>query len=84
VVKRFNDVVVVLDNEPRNREIVQATREAIEAGYTVCVWGSGVLEKDINDMVLSGKSPQELQADIDRYSCSGMEARLKWSQWKRI
>lgn len=84
VVSRFRDVVVVLDNEPRNREIVEATREAIENGYTVCVWDSGVLEKDINDMVLSGKSAQQVQDEIDRYSCSGMEARLKWSQWKRV
>ena len=84
VVKRFNNIVVVLDNEPRNREIVEATRQAIEDGHTVCVWDSGVLEKDINDMVLSGKSTKQLQTDIDRYSCSGMEARLKWSKWKRI
>ena len=84
VVRRFNDVVIVLDNEPRNREIVEATREAIEAGYQVCVWGAGILEKDINDMILSGKSCREIQDAIDRYSCSGMEARLKWSQWKKV
>jgi hypothetical protein len=84
IVRGFNDVVIVLDNEPRNREIVEATREAIEAGHQVCVWDIGILEKDINDMVLSGKSPHQIREDIDRYSCTGMEARLRWSQWKRI
>jgi len=84
VVCGFSDAVVVLDNEPRNREIVEATREAIEAGHQVCVWDSGILEKDINDMVLGGQTPQQVQDSIDKYTCSGMEARLRWVKWKRI
>ena len=84
VVRGFNDIVVVLDNEPRNREIVEATRQAIESGYTVCVWSQDVREKDINDMVLGGQTPRQVQDCIDVNSVCGIEAQLRWSQWKRI
>ena len=57
--------------------------EAIEEGYRVCVW-QGVDEKDINDMVLAGRTPEQVRALIDSNAVSGIEARLKWSQWKRV
>jgi len=84
VTRGFRDIVVVLDNEPRNAEIVRATKDAINSGHTVCVWEDGIAEKDINDMVLYGRSSTQVQSIIDRCSCSGIEAQLKWTKWKRI
>ena len=82
-IKVFSDCVLVYDNEPRNREIVRKMEEAIEEGYRVCVW-QGVDEKDINDMVLAGRTPEQVRALIDSSAVSGIEARLKWSKWKRV
>ena len=78
----FNDCVVVYDNEPRNTEIVSKVEEAIRGGYTVCVWSDSVGEKDINDMVLAGRSPQEVQRIIDECACSGLTALARFSQWR--
>jgi len=78
----FSDCVVVYDNEPRNTEIVKKVEEAIRGGYTVCVWADSVGEKDINDMVLAGRSPQEIQRIIDECACSGLTALARFSQWR--
>jgi len=80
--KLFSDCVVVYDNEPRNAEIVKKIEEAIRGGYTVCVWADSVEEKDINDMVLAGRSPQEVQSIIDECACSGLTALARFSQWR--
>jgi len=80
--KLFSDCVVVYDNEPRNTEIVKKIEEAIRGGYTVCVWADSVEEKDINDMVLAGRSPQEVQSIIDECACSGLTALARFSQWR--
>jgi hypothetical protein len=80
--KLFSDCVIVYDNEPRNTEIVAKVQEAISAGYTVCVWSDSVDEKDINDMVLAGRTPQEVQKLIDECSCSGLVAHARFSQWR--
>ena len=77
----FRDCVVVYDNEPRNSEIVAKLEAAIASGHTVCVW-NGVQEKDINDMVLAGRTPAEVQRLVDECSCSGLAARAKFSQWR--
>lgn len=81
-VKMFADCVVVYDNEPRNTEIVGKIEQAIKSGYTVCVWGDSVDEKDINDMVLAGRTPAEVQRIIDECACSGLTALARFSQWR--
>jgi hypothetical protein len=81
-IRLFRDCVVVYDNEPRNVEIVSKMDRAIADGHTVCVWGEGVGEKDINDMILGGRSAGEVQRIIDECSCSGLTARARFSQWR--
>jgi len=78
----FSDCVVVYDNEPRNTEIVHKVEAAIRDGYTVCVWSDSIAEKDINDMVLAGRSPHEVQRIIDECACSGLTALARFSQWR--
>ena len=78
----FSDCVIVYDNEPRNSEIVSRIESAIDKGYTVCVWPPEISEKDINEMILVGKTPQEIRGIIDHCSCSGLTAKMKFSKWR--
>jgi hypothetical protein len=41
-------------------------------------------EKDINDMILAGRSPDEILEVINTNTTSGIEAQLKFSKWKKI
>ena len=73
--------VWIYDNEPRSREIVNRIRKTIEYGDSVVIWPSNIVEKDINDMVLSG---HDVQTMIESNIYSGLEALVKFNTWKKI
>lgn len=79
-----DNMVIVYDNEPRNKEIVNAIEKAIELGYNVCLWPENTQEKDINDMVKSGKSVKDIQGIIDAHTYKGLVAKMKLTQWKKV
>lgn len=76
--------VLVPDNEPRNTEIVKMINKYIEKGYSVCLWPDFVREKDINEMVLTGRSINQILETINTNTFQGMEAKLRFSTWKKI
>ena len=73
--------VWIYDNEPRNREILSRIFRVIEMGQKVVIWPSTIKEKDINDMVLSGLNVQSV---IESNTYSGLQAKLKFTTWKKI
>jgi hypothetical protein len=42
-----------------------------------------VKEKDINEMILSGKTPGEILEMINTNTFTGIEAKLKFSAWRK-
>ena len=76
-----SDVILVYDNEPRNREIVNRIGKCISRGESVVIWPNGIIEKDINDMVLSGLNVMDV---IKSNTYSGLEAKIKFNNWKKI
>ncbi len=77
----WSDYIWIYDNEPRNREIVQRISKTIGRGEKIVIWPEGILEKDINDMVLSGHNVQSI---VESNVYSGLEANLKFNTWKRV
>ena len=76
---------IVMDNEPRSKEITKFLEKNIEAGYSVCMFPEHVEQKDINDMILHGNmKPDEIIDTINTNTFKGMEAKLKFSTWKKI
>ena len=73
--------VWIYDNEPRNREIVNRIRKTIDSGDSVVIWPEGIDDKDINDMVMSGL---DVQSVIESNTYSGLQAKLKFTTWKKI
>jgi hypothetical protein len=76
-----SSLIFVYDNEPRNPEIIRRIKSCIERGEKVVIWPTGIIEKDINDMVLAGHNVQEV---IESNTHSGLEAQLKFNTWKKI
>ena len=76
--------IVVYDNEPRNEEIVKKIEKAIAAGYYVCIWPDSMAENDINDMVLAGYTPAKVVDIINENVYSGLKAKLRFSEWKKV
>jgi transcription elongation factor Elf1 len=77
----IDNPVWIYDNEPRNSEILSRISRVIEMGQKVVIWPSSIKEKDINDMVLTGHNVQEV---IELNTYSGLEAKLKFTTWKKI
>jgi transcription elongation factor Elf1 len=77
----INNRVWVYDNEPRNAEIIRRISNRIDEGEKVVIWDPNVKEKDINDMVMSGLNVQHM---IESNTYCGLEAKLKFTTWKKI
>jgi hypothetical protein len=77
----INNRVWIYDNEPRNREIVNRISKTIDSGDSVVIWPDHIHLKDINDMVMSGLDVQNL---VESNMYSGLKAKLKFTNWKRI
>ena len=75
--------VIVLDNERRNVQIVDALKKVITNGYSVCIWPDSVKEKDINEMIIDGRTTDDIVEIIDNNTYSGLQANFQLSQWKR-
>jgi len=75
--------VLVMDNEPKNKDICNIIEKAVDLGYNVCIWPSHIEQKDINEMVLSGIKPEDVKLIIDCNTVSGLEAKLRITQWKK-
>lgn len=77
-------VVLIFDNEPRNKEIVNKMEKAIDNHYNVVIWPEMVEEKDINDMVLAGFSPDEIHDIISKNTFLNLRAKVEFVNWKKI
>jgi hypothetical protein len=77
-------VILIFDNEPRNKEIVNQIEKAIDNHFHVVIWPEMIVEKDINDMVLSGFSPDEIQDIIDKNTFVNLRAKFEFINWKKV
>ena len=76
--------VMVYDNQPRNKELISIMERSIEDGYRVVIWPDKIKEKDINEMILAGKSKDEVFKIINSNACSNLTAKLKFKEWRKI
>jgi transcription elongation factor Elf1 len=79
-----SNITLVMDNEPRNKDIVKQLAKYIESGYTVCMFPENIKEKDINEMILSGKTTDEIVEIINTNTFTGIEAKLRFGTWRKI
>lgn len=73
--------IFVYDNEPRNREICTKIAKTIQQGYPVVIFPKEIKQKDLNDMILAG---HDVQSMVESNTYQGLEANLKFTQWKQV
>jgi hypothetical protein len=78
------EFVFVYDNEPRNKDIIKNMRKTIKLGKKICIWPSHIVQKDINDMVLAGYNPADIQAIIDSETYEGLRAEMELLKWQKV
>lgn len=80
----LTNATIISDNEPRHKDIVKILEKNINSGYNVCMFPETVKEKDVNEMILAGRTPEEILEIISSNTFSGLEAKLRLASWKKI
>lgn len=78
-----DNATLIMDNEPRSVEICKFIEKLIDHDYSVCLWPDTIPHKDINDMVLADKSIDSIMDTINTNTFQGMEAKLKFIEWRK-
>ena len=78
-----DNATLIMDNEPRSIEICKFIEKLIDQDYSVCLWPDTIQHKDINDMVIAGKSIDSIMDIINTNTFQGMEAKLKFTEWRK-
>tara|TARA_A100001201_G_scaffold4708_1_gene9169 strand:+ start:6123 stop:7118 length:996 start_codon:yes stop_codon:yes gene_type:complete len=77
----ISNPIWVYDNEPRNKQITDRIKRAIDSNDPVVIWPKGLRQKDINDMILAGI---DVYSIIKQNTHQGISARIKFSEWKKV
>ena len=68
----------------RNKEICKKIDEAIDNHYNVVIWPEMIESKDVNDMILDGFSPDEIQDIISKNTFQNLRAKMEFVKWKKV
>lgn len=82
--ENIQKVVYVLDNESRNKEVLNYYESVIENDKSVVIWPDIIKKKDINDMVIDNIHITEILNIINSNTFQGMEAKIRFIKWKKI
>ena len=77
------DVTYIFDNQPRNKEIIRIMERACDDGQKVVVWPDNIIEKDINDMIMSGISAAQILDIINYNTHSKLVLKVKLNAWSK-
>ena len=80
----IHKIVLVFDNEPRNKEILKLINHAIDNHFSVCIWPEMIVEKDINDMILAGFTPDDIQDIVQSNTFVNLRAKMEFINWKKL
>jgi hypothetical protein len=73
-------LIIIFDNQPRNKEVCKLIEKNIEQGYNIVLWPQTIAEKDINEMVMAGHNVKKIIKDN---TFNGLTAKMKFIGWKR-
>lgn len=77
--------VLVLDNQPRNPQVVNQYYRWAKLGYKIFLWDEDFPHKDLNECVENGNMSLEQVKDmVDRNTYEGLNLRLKLAKWSKV
>ncbi len=82
--KYKSNSILIPDNEPRNKHVCDNIEKYLTQNYKVVLWPKEIDQKDINQMVLSGITVNEIQQIINKNTYTGLEGLVVFSSWKKI
>lgn len=71
------NLVLVFDNEYHNKELMKTIHKAKENNFDICIWPKGTSYKDVNEMIMHGKTEQEIKQIIDANTFNGIRIDIE-------
>ena len=59
-------------------------QDAIKSEHNIVIWPDTIRAKDINEMIMSGISQDEIESIISSNTFKGLQAQLQLNTWKKI
>lgn len=81
---KSDKIILIFDNEKRNKEILKMMQDAINSQQDVVIWPDNIIGKDINEMIMNGLSSSEIESIISSNTLSGLKAQTRFTFWKRV
>ena len=75
---------LIFDNEPRNIHTIKKIMDSISKGWSVVIWSKERKFKDINDLIISGLSTDEILDMINTRTMKGLEADWASREWTNV
>ena len=75
--------VLVFDNQPRNKQVVDQVQKMATRKIPMVVWPSTWKYKDINESVVDGVDPSEVVALLNTCTHHGLALSLALRDWKK-
>ena len=75
---------LIFDNEPRNIHTIKKMMDSISKGWSVVIWLKLKKFKDINDLIISGLSTDEILDMINTRTMKGLEADWAAREWRNV
>jgi len=77
------NVVLIFDNQPRNKQVVKRVESFAQRGYAMVIWNASWNYKDINDAILSGLSSSQVEHILNKTTFKGLALKLAIRDWKK-
>lgn len=76
--------VLVFDNEPRNKQIVNSMAKNLDnTGWDMVIFPESFPGKDINEAIIAGLTTENIQSIMEIHTYGGLSAALRLSEWRR-
>jgi len=76
-----DNMTMVFDNEPRNKDIVKYMKGCLNNGLRVCIWGREYPYNDVNDGIQNGWTATQITEHIEKNSYKGLQGLAKMATW---
>lgn len=81
VEKLKSNLIIVPDNERRNKQVSKQIGTMIRQDYRVCLWPNNLNFKDINEAIENGWTTDQLVELINSNAVSGLSGLVKYKLW---
>ncbi len=78
------NAILVFDNQPRNAEVIKRMEKMISYGYKMVIWPNAWNFKDINEAIISGLNPKDVEDLLNRNTHKDLSLKLALRNWKKI